>query len=709
VPEAGEERRIGAAEGRSSAAGPLPPSGLLLELLARPERTEIRAPHPRLSWIVEDARAGVVQTAYRVLVASREKRLARDRGDLWDSGRVASGESTGVRYGGSPLPPRSELCWKVRTWNACGGGRGRASPWSEPQRFRTGALREDHATARYPIEQVEVEPARVVPKGPGRLFVDFGRAAFGTLELELPPGAPPARVRVALGEAALPGERLDPRPGGSVVYREAELALRPGRARLDLGERRVLPFRYAELEGAPGALERAHIRQVMERYPFDGGTSRFRSSDPLLDRIWDLCKHTLDATSFLGVRVDGERERKPYEGDAYVAQLGHYAVDREFSLARHSHERLLRQPTWPTEWALHSVLMAWADWLYTGHPDSAAACWRDLEAKTLVALARPDGLISAERQTEEIRAALHSTRVLRDLVDWPRGETDGTVFAPVNASVNAFHYRALVLMGDLARALGREADAARWEGRARRVWRAFNEVFFDPARGVYVDGEGTRHAALHANMFALALGLVPEERQRTVVEFVKGRGMACSPWGAQYLLEALYQAGEGDAAFALLTSRGPRSWAHMLDEVGSTMTLEAWDARFKPNLDWSHVWATAPAHIVPRKLMGVEPLEPAFARLRIRPQPGPLAHASLDLPTIRGPVHVDFESRPGVSFTMNVALPANTRAAVHVPAVAGRDALVRVDGEERVGRAQRGFIALGEVGSGPHRFERKPG
>lgn len=162
----------------------------------------------------------------------------------------------------------------------------------------------------------------------------------------------------------------------------------------------------------------------------------------------------------------------------------------------------------------------------------------------------------------------------------------------------------------------------------------------------------------------------------------------------------------GDAAFALLTARGLRSWAHMLDDVGSTMTMEAWDALFKPNLDWSHAWATAPANIIPRKLMGVEPTEPGFARLRIEPQPGPLAHASLDLPTIRGPVHVEFESRPGVSFALHVALPANTRARVLVPQVAGQDGRVRVDGEERVGRVERGFIAFDDVGSGPHPFER---
>ena len=44
-----------------------------------------------------------MQTAYQVLAASGLERLARDEGELWDSGRVASDETLGVLYQGRPL------------------------------------------------------------------------------------------------------------------------------------------------------------------------------------------------------------------------------------------------------------------------------------------------------------------------------------------------------------------------------------------------------------------------------------------------------------------------------------------------------------------------------------------------------------------------------------------------------------------------------
>lgn len=37
---------------------------------------------PALSWTIRDTRRGVVQTAYRILVASAENLLAQGKGDL---------------------------------------------------------------------------------------------------------------------------------------------------------------------------------------------------------------------------------------------------------------------------------------------------------------------------------------------------------------------------------------------------------------------------------------------------------------------------------------------------------------------------------------------------------------------------------------------------------------------------------------------------
>ena len=71
-----------------------------------------------------------------MLVASSPDILARDGGDLWDSGRVASDQSIHVEYAGKPLGSRMLCFWKVRAWDASG----QPSAWSKPARWTMGLL-----------------------------------------------------------------------------------------------------------------------------------------------------------------------------------------------------------------------------------------------------------------------------------------------------------------------------------------------------------------------------------------------------------------------------------------------------------------------------------------------------------------------------------------------------------------------------------------
>jgi len=670
------------------------PTGLLCELLAAPETARIEDTRPEFSWIVGGDEAGDVQTAYRLRVTSGGE-------PVWDSGKVESARSVAVEYGGEPLAWGGTYAWQVKTWTKLAG----ESAWSRVRRFTLAEEPVEYATSRYPLVESLALPTAVSELGERHFLVDFGRVAFGTLVLELDSPVD-TELEVHLGERGS-AEGVNRSPGGTVRYAKVALPVRRGahRYRLELPRDArntggsairlpeelgvVMPFRYVELVGCPVELTAEALRQVAVHYPFDESASSFHSSDELLNEIWELCKYSMKATSFCGVYVDGDRERIPYEADAYINQLSHYAVDREYSLARYSHEYLLAHPTWPTEWKLHSVLIAGADWLYTGDLESLERYYPLLRAeKTLEQRAREDGLLDTEG--------------LRDIVDWPAGERDGFDFERVNTVVNAFHFECLNQMRRFAGALGKDADEQAYREKAARLYRSFNEKLFDEGSGVYVDGEGSTHASLHANMTALAFGLVPPERLESVSDFVTSRGMACSVYGAQYLLEGLYRAGRADEAFALLTSKDLRSWSNML-RVGSTITLEAWDDRFKPNQDWNHAWGAAPGNLVTRYLLGVRPLEPGFEKALVRPMPGPLESAEARIPTIRGAIDLAFTNRPGAPFELALTLPANVTARVEVPLPGGRGEVL-VDGEPLPFERIAGHAVFDEVGSGSHHF-----
>jgi hypothetical protein len=436
----------------------------------------------------------------------------------------------------------------------------------------------------------------------------------------------------------------------------------------------------------------------------------------VLNQVWDLCKYSIKATSFCGTYVDGDRERIPYEADAYINQLGHYGVAREYSMARHSEEYLINHPTWPTEWILQSVLMAWNDYLYTGNKESLQHFYSDLKAKALLPLADESGLISTktDKITPEVLESIHFKGTLKDIVDWPQtgilglgknepGETDGFVFKDVNTVVNAYHYQAVSQLAQIAKVLDQESDKTQFASQALKIKAAFNEKLLDKKRGAYFDGIGTDHASLHANMFPLTFGLVPEKYVSQVNSFVQSRGIACSVYGSQFLMDAIYDGNNSAYGLELLASTSERSWYNMI-RIGSTISLEAWDNKYKPNQDWNHAWGAAPANIIPRKLMGIEPLEPGFRKIRIKPQPASLEYAEIKCPTIRGDVLMSFKNKPQQSFSMNLTIPANTTADVYLPFWTKSQKLM-MNGNAVKYRQEGTFAVVEGVGSGNSVFE----
>ncbi len=117
-------------------------NNLRTEMQANPEG--IDAVNPRLTWELSSNLRGIVQTAYRILIASSPDKLEADEGDLWDSGKVKSDRSIQVAYEGNPLRSRMRCYWKVKVWSENG-----ESDWSESARWNMGFLYEKDFQGRW--------------------------------------------------------------------------------------------------------------------------------------------------------------------------------------------------------------------------------------------------------------------------------------------------------------------------------------------------------------------------------------------------------------------------------------------------------------------------------------------------------------------------------------------------------------------------------
>ena len=143
------------------------PVNLRCEYLSDP--LSIDAATPRLSWVPQSPRRGWMQSAYRVQVASSASDLAAGKADLWDSGKVKSSQTLGVRYAGAPLASGQRCFWRVQVWDE----KDSAMPVSAPAFWQMGLLRQsdwraDWISAQTPrdskVEGLDLPPAPFLRK-----------------------------------------------------------------------------------------------------------------------------------------------------------------------------------------------------------------------------------------------------------------------------------------------------------------------------------------------------------------------------------------------------------------------------------------------------------------------------------------------------------------------------------------------------------------
>lgn len=555
-------------------------------------------------------------------------------------------------------------------------------------------------------------PSRTSVLNNGNQLIDFQKDYFGRLKVNLEKVPQGDTIFLFIGEKLDNTGKIDRNPGGTirsysfVIVKENQQEIylpnipdkrnTSGNAiRLPEFMGILAPFRYAEI-GYKAQYQNLLISREIFHYRFNDHASTFTSSDSILNAIWELCKHSIKATSFMGLYIDGDRERIPYEADALINQLSHYAVDAEYNMARNTFEYLMQHPTWPTEWQLQMHQIAWYDYQFTGNTMLIKKYYDLLKLKTLDAFQQPNGLISTTAVPQRISfldsinfKTFDAKKGVRDITDWPQnknkiagpdypGEADGFIFCDYNSVVNAYYYKSLLLMKEFARILGVTEDVMQYDQKAKHVYKVFNEVFVDPKSRLVKDGDSTLHHSFHANFFALCFGLVKEENKSAVKDFILSKDMACSVYGSQFLLDALYDEGMSDYAFKMLTKKDDRGWYHML-ELNAGMTMEAWDLKYKPNLDWNHAWGAAPANIIAFRLMGIRPLAPGFSIVQVSPQISNLKNAAIKLPTLKGDIFEKITQDENYYY-FELNLPMTMKANIELPVFSTDIRSVKISG-----------------------------
>lgn len=543
----------------------------------------------------------------------------------------------------------------------------------------------------------------------------FENTYFGTLEIDFPEELKEtAKLSITLSEAVndygKPWTRADMNTslyGFGIAFYTAEVEIPKGTKiyRIELPERPlpvtgsiqggwkggVIPFCCCSVSGYnEGQLLESNVYQIAVHKEFNDDDSKFISDNEILNEVYDFCKDTVKATTYAGIYIDGYRELAPYEADAYINELGDFSVSNHYEMAKATLEFFSAHHTWPTEWILQTIPLAYEYYMYTGDIETVKTIYPELKKCLLSDILNEDGLLDSSLVNENM---LNSFGVsgISDIIDWPGNErdsfsevvvqkasfkdkfksakyrymafvadiagchyasciyriTEGTIgdikmIASPNAVVNGFYYKSLCELGFLADVLGETEDAKNYRTMAENVKALYQKMFVSEKTGLVVDAVGRSHSSLHANLFALDFGLVSSKNKERVVDYIKSKGMGCSVYGSQFLLEGLIKENQDDYVIDLLTSKEKKSWYNMIYHTGSKLATEAWDESIKLNMDWNHAWGTAPVNIITRYIVGVKPYTPGCEIIAIEPHFGNLTSIEAIVPINDGKVSLSY-------------------------------------------------------------------
>jgi alpha-L-rhamnosidase len=344
------------------------------------------------------------------------------------------------------------------------------------------------------------------------------------------------------------------------------------------------------------------------------------------------------------------------------------------------------------EWGAAFLLVPWQQHQFTGDAALLAEYYPQMQSYMAYLAARAEGHILAEG--------------LGDWYDVGPERSGVSQWTPPPITATAFYYNDAKLMAQIADLLGKTDDAERYATLAKEIRTAWLAKFRN-ADGTYATNSQC------ANSLALVMQLAePADRDAALAAIVadvdqRGNAVTAGDVGFRYLLLALADGGRSDVIYRLINQDDKPGYGYQLKR-GATALTEAWDANH--NSSHNHFMLGQVIEWYYQSLVGInaDPAAPGFKRILIKPTPvGDLTSARAAYRSVRGRVACGW-TRDGDQFTLEVTIPANTTATVHVPAtdaasvteggVPARDAagvrLIRVEGDR----------AVYEIGSGSYRF-----
>lgn len=570
-----------------------------------------------------------------------------------------------------------------------------AAGWTVPGGQRAGWRPADviDAPAALPIDPQRCPPMRVTqqlaPKAvrklaSGRYVVDFGQNFAGWVRLSL---SAPAGTRVTMRFAELINADGSVDQSNLRTAWARDVYIAAGGARETWEPRFTYHgFRYVEIAGVPddAAAWSVEGRVCHQDLPL---TADLRVGDPVVQKFWENSVWS-QKSNFYGLPTDCPQrdERLGWMGDAEVFwPAASFNMDTQAYTARVMDDVRAGQGAaggFPDcippflagmnmsspGWADAGIILPYTAWQQFGDGGVIDANWPAMERyMAWIAKNNPDHLWTKSRGA--------------DYGDWLAVDAPtsnaGYATTPKDLIGTAFWAENARMMAQMAAATGRTEAATRYRALFDTIRAAFNAAYVKPDGSV---GNNSQTSFVLAIRFGLLSPAATAEAGRRLAADIARRGNHLSTGflGTPHILDALALAGQEATAITLLTQRTFPSWGYMV-EKGATSMWERWnsDQGDTGMNSRNHYAFGAIGAFLFRRVAGIDPVEPGFARIRVAPIMDPrLGTGGATYRSNSGTIRTDWTVQDG-RYRLDVEVPAGVMADVHLPSGNGRARVVR--------------------------------
>ncbi|MCL4402140.1 MAG: glycoside hydrolase family 78 protein [Acidobacteria bacterium] len=524
-------------------------------------------------------------------------------------------------------------------------------------------------------------PIRVETTAKGRdaaIILDMGRLVIGCPYFEADAGAGTV-VDVSISEYLDKGRVLAARriTSDQNTYLTDRITLRSGRQQWKRYDYNA--YRYIQLTirdaAKPLALLKAGTMRRDYRY---AGEATFRSSDAVLDRIFEMAKWSHKINTHWGYCGSGWREHAQWSDLTWAAM--NECVFNDAPLMRYYlHQITLSQDEtgrmrfpYPGNEAME--LPEQTMWLGEELSRSAldfgdVQMMRDL----LPAMDRADGWFRKHLAPDGLMTTAGGWKPMWLVIDWGYPFCNNPSPGEL-ATLNIIYYDFLRSVERTAARVGERDTAARYGREADTLGATIQRTFYSAAERRYYEKPGHESPSPLAATLAVQYGLAPAADRAAIFDWAVGKDLRpgkASPWFMHNVLETFGQVGRYEDGIASLK----RYWGSFL-KGGATAFWELWnipgeDVHPLPGYTaemggQTITYASGPAPFVVRHILGVQPLADDFAKARVAPHFAGLTSAEGSAPTPHGDVRVGWQCN-AASTEVRVVVPQGITAEFELP------------------------------------------